>query len=645
MCGIVGIVPRAPGDPRELEAAVRRMATAIVHRGPDDEGFHISPDVALGVRRLSIIDVAGGHQPIATEDGNRLIVFNGEIYNYREIRRELESAGQVFRTRSDTEVALRAWHAWGEAGLERLEGMYGLALWDGPSRTLLLARDPIGQKSIYTAETTLGLAFASEIKALLALGLLPRELDLEGMGHYMSMRYLPGAHTFFRGISKLPASGRLRVHREHREAFRGWARRYQPKWQGSESELLDALDGLLRSVVREHLMSEVPLGAFLSGGIDSSLVVAYAATEQDGPLSTFSIGVDDASQSELPWARKVAERYRTRHREEIVEPDLAGLAPRMVLAMEEPVDPLAAGVFVVSRVAAEEVTVCLGGDGGDELFAGYDRYLGQRLAEVYATLPPSLRRRVLRPLLRLVPDSFGYNSVAARLRWLDRMAEKRGFERYAESAAFLRFPHEMKRALFTEEAWKRVGAHPSEELLRSYFEDGRAEAFVDRMLYADSATRLADHQCPILDKMSMAHSLEVRSPFLDRRVVDFAARIPARWQMKRGRIKYVTRRLAERYLPRELVYRRKQGFGFPLAHWIRGELRGLFDRVVEESHLVEAGIFRREEMRRLLAEHVEGALDHNYRLWMLFNLELFHRLAIEETPLTEVEAWVEATRR
>jgi asparagine synthase (glutamine-hydrolysing) len=644
MCGIVGIVPR-PGTPGErLEDAVRRMAGAIVHRGPDDEGFFVTPRIALGVRRLSIIDVENGHQPILTADSSKVIAFNGEIYNYRALREALAGEGVSFRTQTDTEVALQAFHRWGEAGISRLEGMFAFAIWDEETATLTLARDWLGQKSVYYAETELGWAFASEIKALLALdGVQPR-VDLQALSHYMSLRYLPADSTLFVGVRKVPPAHAVEVAAGEPRFRRLWAPRYQPKWSGSEPELLEELDRILRGVVAEHLMSEVPLGAFLSGGIDSSLVVAYASHASATPVQTFSVGVNEASQSELPWAREVAERYRTDHHETITEPDLASLAPVMVRALEEPVDPFAAGVYLVSRITSQRVTVALGGDGGDELFAGYDRYIGQQIAENYARLPAPVRRRLLRPLFGLVPESFGYKSLATRLRWLDRMAELDGVPRYAESAAFLRFPHALKADLFHPDLWRRLETEESEPLLGEFFADGCAEAFVDKMLHTDCMTRLAEHQLPIVDRMAMSHSLEARNPFLDRRVAEFAMRIPAGLKMKSRRIKYVTRKLGERYLSRSLLYRKKQGFGFPLALWLRGELRPLIQTVVRESHLAAAGIFRPEAMQRLVDEHLGGQVDHNYRLWMLFNLEIWYRHFIEGEPVASLEGWVDQIR-
>ena len=640
MCGIAGIVPSRDLDPELLEGWVRRMCRSMVHRGPDDEGVFVTPDVALGMRRLSILDVEHGRQPMHSSDGRHAIVFNGEIYNYVALRDELRRSGCSFATNCDTEVVARLFEVAGIAGLRRLEGMFGLAVWDRAEKRLTVARDWFGQKSVYWTRCQLGLAFASEIKALLLLPGVARCMNLTALSHYMSLRYLPGEHTFFEGVRKLPASHALEVTRSGTRLSRLWTPQYEPKAAGTEAELLDELDALLGTVVAEHLMSDVPLGAFLSGGIDSSLMVAYAARASREPLRTFSVGVDDESQSELPWARMVAERYRTRHVETIQNPDLAALTPRMVAALEEPVDPFACGVYVVSRAAAEHVKVVIGGDGGDELFAGYDRYKGQELAEIYAHVPRVLRHKLLRPVLRRVPDSFGYNSLASKLRWLDETADFDGFERYAHSAAILRFTHERKQALFTESAMARIGTETSDRLLEEYFADGSASAFLDRMLHADCMTRLADHQLPITDKMAMAHSLELRSPFLDRRVAEFAMRIPASLKLKQRRIKYVTRKLAERYLPHDLVYRRKQGFGFPLALWLRGRLRSLLERAIEQSRLADAGIFRADEMLRLAQEHVSGHSDHNYRLWMLLNLEVFWRHFVDGMSVDELEDWI-----
>jgi asparagine synthase (glutamine-hydrolysing) len=644
MCGIAGILPARSADPVELDRLIRTMTQALIHRGPDDEGFHVDSTIALGMRRLSIIDIAHGAQPMRSHDGRLVLIYNGEIYNHRTIRHELVQSSCRFDTWSDTEVLLRVLETNGLDGVKHLEGMFAFALWDSHSRELTLARDWLGQKSLYVAKTTAGFAFASEIKALLKLPGVKAELDLQALSHYMSLRYLPGESTFFKGISKLAPAHALVVRDGSAIVRELWRPAYEPKLQLDESRLLDELDVTLREVVAEHLMSEVPIGCFLSGGIDSSLIVAYAAQATREPVRTFSIGVHEASQNELPWARQVAARYRTRHFETVVEPDLARLAPRMVAALEEPVDPFGAGVYVVSQIAAEHVTVALGGDGGDELFAGYDRYIGQYYAELYSRLPHTIRHRVLRPVLRRFPDSFEYNTLATRLRWIDRVSDYCGYERFAESATFLRFGRERKAKLFVDSVWRTIEQQVSERLLERFFADGCAETFVDRMLHADLMTRIADNDLPTTDRLSMVHSLELRAPLLDRRVCNLAMRIPAHLKLKKRRLKYITRRLAERHLPRALIYRPKKGFGFPLAHWLRGPLRGMMQRVIHESRFVQAGIFRADACQTMLLEHVGGTIDHNYRLWMLFNLELFWRHFIDGQSVEAVHDWVDDLR-
>ena len=390
MCGIAGFLPRSPMSPERLQALVRNMANTLVHRGPDDQGEYVDPHIGLGARRLAIIDREHAHQPMSNDDGSLVLIYNGEIYNYRTLRTALAAEGCHFRTSSDTEVLLRVLERYGSAGIQRLEGMFAFALWNARERQLLLARDWLGQKSLYTVETPEGFAFASEIKALLQVpGVVPR-LDLLHLSHYMTLRYLPGTGTLFQGVQKLPAGHILEVGGTDKSLRELWRPAYEPKHALDEPEILDQLDGLLARVVDEHLMSEVPLGAFLSGGIDSSLVVAYASRALPEPLTTFSVGVSDAEQNELPWARQIAERFHTNHTETIVDLDLAVLTARMTAALEEPVDPFGAGVYIVSEAACRQVTVALGGDGGDELFAGYDRYKGQALAELYALLPIAL---------------------------------------------------------------------------------------------------------------------------------------------------------------------------------------------------------------------------------------------------------------
>jgi asparagine synthase (glutamine-hydrolysing) len=644
MCGIAGLIPTRALSEADLRQRVSAMTAALVHRGPDEGGEFITRSVGLGMRRLAIVDRAHGQQPMLTHDRRLALVFNGEIYNYRTLRRELEARGARFVTDSDTEVVLRLLEHEGPEGVKRMEGMFCYALWDARTRQLRLVRDWMGQKSLYWAETPDGFAFASEIKALLALPGITPQPDLVTLSHYMSLRFTPGDRTFFQGIRKLPPAHEMLVTGSDRTCRELWRPSYEPKNELTETQIIDRLDGLLSEVVEEHLMSEVPLGAFLSGGIDSSLVVHYASRAMKEPLATFAVGVHEEGQSELPWARKVALLCRTRHSETVVEPDVAGLTPRMVAAMDEPVDPFGAGVYVVSEVARRHVTVALGGDGGDELFAGYDRYVGQNVAELYANLPRTLRHGLLRPLFKAIPDSFGYNSLTAKLRWMDRIADNRGFERYADSLTHLRFPHGLKAEMFSPAVWSGLERDRSEDLVRLLFEDGRADNLIDRMLHVDCQTRLSENQLPTVDHMSMAHSLELRSPFVDRRVAEFAMRIPAGLKLKNRRIKYVTRELASRYLPKDIVNRPKKGFGFPLALWLKGPLRDLMQQTIRESRLVAAGLFRPDALQRLHDEHVSGRIDHNYRLWMIFNLEIFWRHYFGGEDVAQLESWIRDNR-
>ncbi len=620
------------------------MTEALVHRGPDDEGFFVDSHIALGMRRLAIVDIDGGRQPMITEDGRLALIFNGEIYNHHTLRRDLAAAGLHCHTHCDTEVVLRQLEGHGTNGIQALEGMFALAAWNTKSRELILARDWLGQKSLYWTRTKHGFAFASEIKALLRLPGVQREMDLTALSQYMSFRYLPGERTFFAGIQKLPPGHLMRVRADGCHLEEIWRPSYQPKHSVAETSLLDELDGLLSEVVAEHLMGDVPIGCFLSGGIDSSLVVHYASLASANPIRTFAVAGFDDGESELPWARQVAQSRSTLHTEAFVKPDLALLAPRMVSAMEEPVDPFAAGIYLVSGLARQQVTVCLGGDGGDELFAGYDRYQGQRLAEIYAAVPRAIRHGLIRPFLRASPDSFTYKSIAARLHWLDNMADLSGVDRYVESLSHLRFSHAAKQQLFAGRA-KRSLDEDTDRLLHDYFLDGAAESFLDRMLYTDCRTRLSENQLPTIDRMSMAHGLEARSPFLDRRIAQFAMHVPTSLQIRHGNLKHLPRRLVARHYTRDLAYRPKRGFGFPISLWLKGPLRILLERLLEQSRLVQAGLFRYEVLAEMLREHSSGRVDHGYRLWMWFNLEIFWRFWLAQEPVDSIEEWIEAARQ
>ena len=616
----------------------------MAYRGPDDEGYFHDEVASLGQRRLSINDLSGGRQPIANEDERYQLVCNGEIYNSPELRRELERRGHRFRTATDVEVILHLYEEAGADCVKRLRGMFAFAVWDRREERLFLARDHLGQKPLFYCQRGGEFAFASEPKALLHAGLVRPEIDLSGLWHYVSLRFLPDDHTFFRGIHKLPAANRLVFdHRTGRtDVDRYWDLSFEPKRRESEAELTDRLEDLLSETVSDHLLSDVGVGSFLSGGIDSSLVTALMARASGESFPAFSIGVVEQGFNELPFARQVAERYGLDGREEVVRADMIHLIPRMIHHLDEPSDPFGAGVFLVSRLASERVKVVLGGDGGDESFAGYDRFAGQRFAEFYSALPAWFRRIVVGRLTKLVPESFGYKSLAQKAAWLNDMSFYERGERYARSMSFLRFTDEAKERLFTEKARAEIDGEDSVRKILRFFDAENASELVDRMLHTDLMTRIPDHLLMIVDRMSMAHSLESRSPLLDHRVVEFAASLPADLKLKGRRLKHILREVASRHLPRELIDRPKQGFGFPIALWMREELSGFLTRLFRRSRFVELGLFDGDEVQRLLREHLEGRRDHNFRLWILMNLEIWYRMYFEGEDVESARAFVDS---
>lgn len=621
------------------------MTSVLAHRGPDDEGFYHGERISLGQRRLSIIDLSGGHQPIANEDGKLQLVCNGEIYNSPELRRELQARGHRFRTQTDVEVILHLYEDFGRDCVKHLRGMFAFAVWDERRRELLLARDHLGQKPLFWAEGEGTLAFGSEVKSVLASGLVDREPDLEGIWHYMSLRYMPDQCSFFRGVHKLPAASTL-VYRDGRtELSSYWDLSFQPKPKASEAALEDELDHLLQETVKLHLLSDVPVGTFLSGGIDSSLMTALMSIARDGePFPTFSIGVKEQAFNELPFARMVSTQYGLEAHERVVEADMIHMIPNMIYHMDEPSDPFGVGVYLVSQVASEQVKVVLSGDGGDENFAGYDRFAGQRLADYYAIMPGWFRKQIMARLLKLVPESYAYKSLASKLSWLNDMANYNRGERYARSMSFLRFTSEHKEGLFTEATRNRVENPDSADKILAHFNAENADELVDRMLYTDLMTRMPDHLMAIADRMSMAHSLESRPPLMDYKLVEFAATLPGRMKLRGRSLKHCLRSVSSRYLPRELIYREKQGFGFPIGIWLRTELKDLLNNLFAQSRFVEMGWFEPAYVRTLLDEHIDGKADHNFRLWILLNLEIWYRLYFEGETVDSMKAFVDEIR-
>ena len=621
MCGIAGFAdPVSDESRREAdEHLVARMCAVIRHRGPDDEGIRVEGGVGLGMRRLSIIDLATGHQPIRNEDASVWVVFNGEIYNFRDLRRELERRGHRFATATDTEAIVHGYDEWGEGVFARLHGMFGIALWDRRAGTVLLARDRLGIKPLYYAQHGGRLLFGSEIKSLLAAGIDPA-VDVAALEHYLAFLYTPPDQSIFRGVRKLPPGHLLRWRRGTLRLHAYWRPPVDERPIAAADAGAVLLDHL-RHAVRSHLMSDVPLGAFLSGGVDSSLVVGLMAEASDRPVKTFSIGFDEPAYDELDAARTVAAHFGTDHHEFVVRPDALAIADRLVAHFDEPFgDSSAIPTWYVSELARRHVTVVLSGDGGDELFGGYDRYLPHPLVAGFDRLAIPGARALAGALGRRLPHG------ATGRRFLRHVA---GSEvgRYVDAVSF--FGADDRDALLAREA--RSDAAPSpEQRLAAVFARTAHLPLGSRLMQADLVTYLPEDVLTKVDRMSMAHSIESRVPLLDHRLVEFALSLPLPLKISQGVRKRVLKTVARRLLPEAILARPKQGFAVPLAVWCRGRLRDAFADVLRSARLRQRGYFRPREIDRLLDEHLKGRRDHELRLWQLFMFELWHRQYLDQ---------------
>ena len=626
MCGICGVV----GGDRDREVDnVKRMTSALAHRGPDDEGICADGDAVLGHRRLTIIDLERGRQPLPNEDGSLWITFNGEIYNYSELRAELVAAGHRFRTKTDTEVILHLFEEYGPRCLERLRGMFAFAIWDGKRRSLFAARDRFGQKPFYYAILGNRFLFSSEVKGLLAHPDLAVEPEPAAIDYYLALRFVPPPLTMFRGIKKLAAGQYLTFADGELGLESYWQLRFSEGDRRPESDWISELTWRLGEAVGSHMMSDVPVGAFLSGGMDSSVIVAAMAHHASAPVQTFSIGSDVSSFDETPFARAVARYCGTNHRERYVDSGRLQSLPRLVAAMDEPSDPIAACMYEVAKFASEHVKVVLGGDGGDELLGGFDRYVGYRWVGYYQLLPRWLREDVVAPLIRRLPESFAYKSVSQRARWLDALGGEPEGRRYARMTSFFRFGPAERRWLYGSGLLEMLEDQQAEDAIAEPFSRAPAECDLNRMLYADSVTRLPEHTLMLTDRMSMAHGLETRAPLLDHRLAEFCASMPSELKIRRGVTKYAMRRATGAWLPDEILRRRKQGFMFPVAYWLDAEILPAIAERLKTGPLVERAWIRPAAVNRLLGEHLKRRVDHHVRIWMLLNLDVWYRLYVE----------------
>lgn len=621
MCGIVGQVSHS----HPIDAALlRRMCGRIQHRGPDDEGFYLAPTVGLGMRRLSVIDVAGGHQPQCNEDGTIWIIFNGEIYNFRELYTELQAKGHRFKTRSDTEAIVHLYEEMGEQCVTRLNGMFAFALWDAPRQRLLLARDRLGKKPIHYVQTPQGLFFASEIAALLENPAIERRLNPLALAQYLRLWYAPAPLTMFEGIFKLPPAHILINERGQTRLERYWDVSFAHKQAYSEAEWEERLLELLQDSVQRRLISDVPLGAFLSGGIDSSLVVALMAQGMDQPVKTFSIGFTDEAYNELAYARQVADYLGTDHHEEIVKPDAVTLLPELVRHYGEPFgDESCIPTYYVSRLARRQVTVALSGDGGDENFGGYPR-----LARHLAFDPVDSLRGLLAGEVKAILAS--HNPLTAAVspaRWREfwheltfRVDEIRDpVKRYTHAWTVwkngYRSPFVANQTVVTDE---QVLAP-----LRRVWQQTQGWDPLDQWLYVDLKTYLPDDLQVKMDIASMAASLEVRSPLLDYRLVEMAAQMPAHLKITQGQTKVLLRRLAGRLTPPTIAQRSKMGFSMPIADWLRHDLRPMVYDLLLGRQATQRGLFEPRVVERLIQRHMAGEADYGRHLWLLLVFELW----------------------
>jgi asparagine synthase (glutamine-hydrolysing) len=622
MCGIAGFISKEKDAPViEREITLDKMCKIITHRGPDEQGTAVEGRAALGMRRLSIIDIKSGQQPIYTEDGTKFIVFNGEIYNFRELKKELIERGHRFKTNSDTETILHAYEEYGADCLKHLRGMFAFAIWDKTDESLFIARDRVGKKPLFYALTEKeNFVFGSELKVLLEHGEISKEIDHSALDAYLTFGYVPEEFCIFKSVAKLEPGSFLIFKDGAVTTQKYWDFNYSPITKvKTEAEYVEELREKIKEAVRVRLISEVPLGAFLSGGVDSSAIVAMMSQILAEPVKTFSIGFREDSFNELKYARIAAKHYNTEHHEFIVTPDLVETIDELVWHFDEPfADPSALPTFMVSKMARDFVTVVLSGDGGDELFAGYTRYVTDKKRSGLGKLPRSFRRNLLRPLVEALPHgargrNYLYNTS------LDAI------DRYIDSISH--FGSLKKNALYEASFRQNLNGDfgKAADAFREIANGVSSENQLDKLLYLDSKTYLPSDILTKVDRMTMAASLEARVPLLDHELIEYVQKIPAELKLKGVSTKYIFKKALEGIVPHEILYREKQGFGVPINEWINLQLKDRIRETLLEKRTTERGFFEPKYIKILLDEHHKNRRDHSYSLWILWMLELWHR--------------------
>jgi len=628
MCGIAGLVHADPGYPID-RSLIARMTKCLAHRGPDAQGLQVWPGAAMGHRRLSIIDLNTGDQPIFNEDRTLAVILNGEIYNFQELREELQAHGHRFATKSDTEAIVHAYEQWGDRCVERLAGMFVFALWDDRRRRLLLARDRVGKKPLYYARDGDRLLFASELKSLLQDHALKRVLNLEALDTYFSLGAVQAPATILLGIHQLPPAHYLVWEGGRIRAAEYWDVPHVAPIERTEAEALRALDTVLLDAVRVRLVSDVPVGAFLSGGVDSSAIVEAMARLSSTPIVTTSVGFTEQAFSELEHARAVAKAVGTDHHEVVLQARAADVLPRLVWHLDEPfADSSALPTYYVAKAARERVTVALSGDGGDEVFAGYQRRYGLNRSEARLRrwLPAWFRAGVLRPLGRVYPKADWMPRPLRARYFLQNLGTT--FER-AYFADLSLFRSDEKARLLSDELKAGLGGHDPFRPFARHFDRVRGLDALSQLLYVDLKTWLANDMLVKVDRMSMANGLEIRCPLLDHRLIEFAATVPSELKYRGRTSKYLLKRHLEGRVPSSVIHRPKQGFEIPLARWLRRDLRDLANDVLFSERALGRGHIRPARLRQIWERHQRGIRDHSAQIWAVLMFEMWARTFLD----------------
>lgn len=625
MCGICGIFNVASGEPVS-PSLIEAMTRHITHRGPDDNGLYLDQELGLGFARLSIIDLSGSHQPMSNETGDVWVVFNGEIWNYQTLRADLIAKGHVFRTQGDTETIVHTYEEYGTEGIAHLHGMFGLVIWDSRNRRVLLARDHVGKKPLYYTRVGGDLLFASEIKSLFADSRVERKVDMQALADFLSVRYVPGPATLFANIYKVQPGHWMLFEGETVRDECYWDYRFEKTECLPVSEYMKGIRQHITRAVEERMIADVPLGALLSGGVDSSIIVGTMSQLSRQPVKTFAVGFDVPEYSELPYARLVAERFGTEHHELVVKSaDLAAYWPLLTWHRDEPVsEPSDLGVYLISKLARQHVKVVLSGEGGDELFGGYPKYVVDWLAQYYHMLPTSLRNSIITPMLDSLPYSMRKLKTAART--LSEPAPQRWLSWFGI------FNGHLKEALLTDESKAHIDMDAS-RIFRQWLEQHPQRDNLSSMLYLDTKIWLPDNLLMKGDKMTMAASLEGRIPFLDSKLIEYAASIPSHIKVKPFKAKHLLKQAYADLLPEEILTRKKMGFNVPTGAWFRGSQRQLLTQLLLSEQARNRGLFNEAFVAHMLREHLEGRTNYQAQLFILASLELWFRVFIDPDRL------------